>query len=265
LRHRLLARASDQLLIAYSLDPGNPRLGLLEQRLSSLASQSTATNPGTAPRVEPVIALPAPAPKISPQLMQQFTTIIQPILLNRCAAYSCHGNGSNGSFRLIRPASGHATTSRITHRNLQATQTFIDTEHPENSRLLTVGSVPHGGAKATSIEEKHVQQWELVAEWIHRAALPFKKSLVANSGGPKRPMIRPDNRKVTKPASESAQLTSTSKTATPRSTVVTAGHLQDDSKAGTLSPGALNQPANRDPFDPEIFNRQYHPLKQSLR
>lgn len=266
LRHRLLARASDQLLIVHLQEPRNPRLGMLEQRLNSLASQSVpATHEGRA-RTEPTVPIPAALPKISPQLMQQFTTIIQPILLNRCAAYTCHGNGSSGNYRLIRPAAGHATTSRVTHRNLQATQTFIDAEHPANSRLLTMGSVPHGGSKPSSINEKQVQQWELVSEWIHRAALPARASLVANSGGPKRPVIRPDIRKVTKPVSEPAQpSTASTISRATQSKLTTASHLQDKLKTSGVSPASHEQPASQDPFDPEIFNRQHHPTTQPPR
>lgn len=266
LRHRLLARASDQLLIVHLLEPGNQRLTMLEQRLNSLASQSVPASQDGAPRTEPTIPIPAAPPKISPQLMQQFTTIIQPILLNRCAAYTCHGNGSSGNYRLIRPAVGHATTSRVTHRNLQATQAFIDSEHPENSCLLRMGNIPHGGAKPSSINEKHVQQWELVTEWIHRAALPLRASVVANSGGPKRSAFRTDVQKVTKPFSESGQLSTASGIpgATP-SKVTTAGHLQDDLKSNPVSPASHEPPADQDPFDPEIFNRQYHPTQESHR
>jgi hypothetical protein len=236
LRHGLLARASDQLLQVFAQEPTHPRLAILEQRLQALGKQALSTTSPAKPKMESV---PAPQPKeaakLSPQLMQQFTTVVQPILLNRCAAYTCHGGGSTGRYRLIRPSSGSATTSRVTQRNLQATLSFVDQEHPERSLLLERAGVVHGGIKAPIFTERHAHQLELLSSWVRRAALTPTESIAANRGGPKREPSR-----------------SPAETGSNPTGVVPAGHLDP-----------LPTENSRDPFDPEIFNRQYHPAKQA--
>lgn len=308
LRHRLLARAADQLLIVYLQDPNHSRLAGLERRLQSLSVQSLpstfeATTPAT-----PIPPVSHSAPKLSPQLLQQFTTVVQPILLNRCAAYTCHGNGSDGSFRLIRPSAGHATTSRVTHRNLQATQSFIDAMHPEESPLLTQAAIAHGGAKMPAFAEKNLQQqWELIAAWVRRAATKPPEAIAANRGGP-----QPRNHgpaAPTAPAANrivvSAEAPVTIPTPSPGALVAPAGHFETVAPAssaagkgnqagpapsvsipppsphpsatlpaatvpnaaapagdrrGAVPPAAgLPAAAPRDPFDPALFNQQFHP------
>jgi hypothetical protein len=258
LRHGLLARASDQLLVVLSQEPGHPRLGVLEQRLNALGEQALAPSIAEPPRSEPSLPVSPTTPKISPQLMQQFTTIVQPILLNRCAAYACHGRGSEGKYRLIRPLSGNGTTSRMTRQNLQATRPYMDLESPEKSRILEQANIAHGGAKSSPFADKHAYQFSLLANWVQRAAA--SESIATNRGGPQR-------------SSSSAQTPDairfelgrigTETAVQPASAAVPDRALPAGKRPRSVAPLLPKPNAASDPLDPEIFNRQYHPARRA--
>lgn len=252
MRHGLLARAADQILVAFVQDPTNSRLRTLEQRLLAVGVPLNSENRQSEHLAENSIPAVLPKSKLSPQALQQFSTVIQPILFNRCATHACHGNGGTTRFRLIRPALGNAPTSRMTHRNLQVMLSFMDHEHPENSPVLIHGNMAHGGADAPPFADKHRNQLELLEGWVRRTSATPIESIATNSGGPKR--VREKT--------------------TPKSAVVPAGFDAPDVPNGAPTPAgavaipttlpaarpinATNDSGKRDPFDPEVFNRQYH-------
>ncbi len=257
LRHGLLARAADQLLIVLAQEPSHPRLMGVEQRLNSLGTRSMSAESGAKPRAEAIPQAATLTTKLSPQLMEQFTTVVQPILLNRCATYACHGNGATVKYRLVRPSTGHAATSRMTQRNLQATLLFMDHEFPEKSPLLEQGSLAHGGTKSPAFTDKHARQFDLLTAWVRRAAMRPVESITANSGGPK----RLGNRIASKPAAESPPAPAGTKSAVePVPAVIPAGYAESAKTPRPAAPASpADDPTGRDPFDPEIFNRRYHP------
>lgn len=250
LRHGMLARASDQMLIAMTQEPSNPRLRPLEHRLLALGARPDTA--GNRAQTENSVRAAAPKSKLSPQALQQFSTIIQPILFNRCATHSCHGNGGTSRFRLIRPALGNAPTSRMTHRNLQVLLSFMDHDHPESSPILIHGNMAHGGADSPPFADKHLHQLELLEGWVRRTSTTPIESISTNSGGPKRVREQVISKSAVSPAGYNAP--DNPNTAPPPA-------AQNGTPA-TISPNRPTTPANdanqRDPFDPEVFNRQYH-------
>lgn len=73
----------------------------------------------------------------------EFTTKVQPILVNRCANAGCHGGGEI-PFHLIRVRSGFRQNRVYTERNLASVMNYVDKDQPANSELLTVLDGSHG-------------------------------------------------------------------------------------------------------------------------
>jgi hypothetical protein len=230
LQQGLLARAADQLLVAAMRSPDDPALKILERQLAARVAQTAQHRVVS---YSPTAAAPLPdEPDIEPFLVQQFTTTIQPILFNRCASFACHGGGSS-AYRLIRPGSGQVPTSRLTQKNLQATLTYVDRQQPDASRLLTMAQEPHGRVKQAIFHEKTGNQLALLSGWIRRLGIEFSERA---------------NRPV--PSQKAA-----SKQVVRIPPVSDAKNANDPAAAAESARPGVNP---TDPFDPSVFNRQFH-------
>ncbi|MGE3780082.1 MAG: hypothetical protein AB7F89_23035 [Pirellulaceae bacterium] len=233
LRHGLLARAADQLLVAGLREPNHPQLKSLERRLIARVFDEAPRVPQPASVATSSGAPPLVVVKdVDPSLVQMYTTTIQPILFNRCASFQCHGGGSS-AYRLIRPGTGQVPTSRLTQRNLQATLVYVDRNQPESSRLLNMAQQPHGHVTAAIFHEKTGAQLELLATWVRKLKLSsYAPRPIEPLADAWRPPIG-----ATAPA-----------------------ELPPDSGAAAVpaARGAETTSAGGDPFDPAAFNRRYH-------
>lgn len=176
-------------------------------------------------------------------MMQQFTMTIQPILLNRCGILSCHGAAGKSNYRLLRPALGHAPTSRLTHRNLHATLAYINRTNPDESVLLTMAKELHGGITTVVFHEKTGNQLDLLTAWVRRLdeTVPMTSS--------ERPSV------ATKPATIPAlseKAAAMQRLPTPDASPMP--HSETPANPAGRDPGFTP----RDPFDPEVFNRRFH-------
>jgi hypothetical protein len=195
---------------------------LLERRVTEAAPK-----PATPPAV--VAAGPTPSVDLSPESMVAFKTRVQPILMNACA--SCHTTGYNGAFRLYRVTEGGQHTS--TRRNLAAVLAQANLEHPPLSPLLVKAFSPHGGAAQPPLKGKDSTPFRLLQEWIDQTAAT-------------NPHLR-----RTGPAPLPAGIASSAQPLpTPLSTPMSAPSAPE---------GAVQAPANSDPFAPEAFNEQSRP------
>lgn len=242
LRNGLPHRAADQLLAASIEYPGDPRIAAAEERLVAMAVARESSNGNAAPNAGSGVAPPLPSPRrLPPELMQQFTMVVQPILLNRCATHTCHGSAGQSDYKLVRPVSGHATTSRMTQRNLQATLAYLDRETPEHSDLLRLAESPHGGVDHAPFQEKQLSQLELLTAWARRAAGPLPETVSTNRGGPKQGLRAVE----AEPVEESDSRPVASGPPAP----------------GRATPATFVEkipvPA-ADPYDPAEFNQRYH-------
>ena len=245
LRCGLHAHAADELLAAQSLMPNNPRIVALERRLHSAvrAAQSPDADPtGALPpaRRDDTIPLPCQLPDTA---IEGFASRIQPLLLNRCGASTCHGARTASDFQLIGPGWGKTITQKYTQRNLAAVMQQLDLTRPEASPLLTVPAKPHAGLRTPVFGERERPQWELLNAWVRTAG-----------------------RAATQPASvasKSGRLAQTSLSQPVPLPVVG----EDSGAIALLEPAGSSVRYNgdessatldfRDPFDPERFNRQF--------
>src|SRR5262245_23411632 len=121
LRHGMHVQCSEQLTAATQLEPNNPQVKELETWLA-LALQ--APPPPSPERVTPGVAaeeLEQTLRGLPKGSVEKFGAIVQPILLNRCAANQCHGPNAKNEFRLLRPPPGQIVSRRFTQRNLHTT------------------------------------------------------------------------------------------------------------------------------------------------
>ena len=328
LRYGLLRQAAEETTVALRLEPSHPRIPGLEKRIEASIRRPALSETGraAAPRAEESASTvsssrgtPAPAgvdsaaprgrsadtpatleqlEEISRELpagtLERFTASIQPMLVNRCGANQCHGSAEDTGFRLVRLSLGASATRRYTLRNLHATLRHIDRSAPEESRLFTKATRPHGGAANAPLPTHDPAQAEQLRTWVQLAAQTRTAPSPARiAAGDSRPLQSMPARSpgtalgmASKPISPEDQagpdLASGEETGSPppgtaaasdkvgaRDNASPTGHPfrpgnepADGTRDGTPDEqreGAAGQPPApaRDPFDPEIFNRRY--------
>ena len=225
LSHGLLDEAAWCLMRASQLNPLHPKLALMEERLLQagrprrLPAEQGQGGAPAAPAAQPPALSELPAGMVS-----QFSRSVQPILLNSCTAAGCHRQGSDMAYRLHLPPRGRPLPQRQTLENLRATLEWTNRDDAQASRLLEMARTPHGAAHHDSSPLLGVRQYERLTAWVRRMATS-----------------RPDLAQVAAPG------------------VMPAQHevpLPDESHdSGPILP--VDQPDGRDPFDPEVFNRQF--------
>ena len=228
-RHELARQAVKQLSLAASLRPNDPRLTVVERRLQAATATSGRSPTVSAPPAVSAAELQQRIEQLPPGTMETFTSTIQPILLNSCATGACHGPNSKVSYQLLRPILGRPLTQRFTQRNLFATLEQLDPNAPEQSKLLRVLAENHGGA-VNSFRVGHTAQYEHVVEWVKQAA------------------SQTPDRRPARLETNADSLLQTSQQRPP------SWSSQDFAETG-------NTLAETDPYDPDVFNRQFAPEK----
>ena len=178
---------------------------------------------------------------------------------------------------------------RLTQRNLQAVLEYVDYNAPASSRLLTVVSGPHGPVRAGTFTDRQAGQYKRLADWVN---LVTRQPLGAeppatigfNSGAKPAAADAEESaapRTLTPAALRARQLARSSRegkggavrqasAAEPdnlpaRRQEHSAGPPAKDASGSHLPPkrgsAAATAAAEADPFDPELFNRQYAPAK----
>jgi len=269
LRFDLFPQAARELLDARGLDPRHPRLALLERRLSVArsveagAAESVAkpqagdrANANDQPQANqeiPIQKSELSLAQLPEGVFERFIRNVQPVLVNNCTTAGCHQTGGAQQFQLDRALLHGMADRRSTMRNLAATLALIDRDRPDQSRLFNVPRAPHGGMTRPVFGPRQDQLVVLLADWVAMVTADSAadaKVLAAGgalAGDASAPQIAP----VSNPPAGDI---------TP-SDVVPAS-FEDLS---TLAPkrvgpryGVHIQPWRpKDPFDPEIFNRQF--------
>jgi hypothetical protein len=251
LRHGLTHRGADQLLAALAINPFDARAHALRRRLLQMCqARQIAESENAAAEVD-WQAMERVLQTTPPQAVEDFTTGIQLLLLNRCGTNACHGSLANTQFRLMRPLKDQALPRRLTQRNLYATLKMIDMADPDASPLLTVPRGPHGGEKEGLFTGKQDAQWVQLRDWVRLAAQPRESSEAADfasDAATSGAAAAPERSMALRPAT----------TDSPEGDI----HRSIYSPAAAAKEAAV-EPAPRDPFDPEVFNRRYHPEKST--
>ncbi|MFM7844473.1 MAG: hypothetical protein ACKPEY_09605 [Planctomycetota bacterium] len=284
LRYELLSQAATELAVALQLEPQNPRVKHLDRRLQatriepSEGGASSSVPAATAPRWDD---LEREYRELPTGAVERFTATIQPLLINRCAANSCHGPNSTSSYHLVRPGLGNTANRRFTLRNLHATLAFVDKQEPDDSRLLKSLREAHGPNETKVFAANEQLQLELLSAWVRMASRP--KTMIApasiSTGGSQSAHASHLPQRMNGIEANAAEsefqepVAAEAAIAKPARAVPAAGGAgasaagaggsgaakSTTAKSATAKSTATNPApaAETDPFDPEIFNRKF--------
>jgi hypothetical protein len=285
LRCDLNAHAERELVDARALDAHDDKLMMLERRLALAKerSEKQAAAPATSrPRptesqlTERVQTALSDLPEGAVEL---FTRRVQPVLVNSCTTTGCHQSGGAEKFQLDRAILRGLSNRRSTMNNLAEALALVDREQPQLSLLLTMPRRTHGGMKRPVFGPRQDAAFRHLEEWV---------ALVTRNTSTPSPANRADEgveligAKGDQPSRWESPVMRVERTQTSESEQavyqessppdVSAGDeaAQAAADPGTVNASPLRYGARlkrwhpRDPFDPEIFNRQYAPRSNSI-
>jgi hypothetical protein len=264
LRQGLSAQAQEQLDLARHKEPQHADIPAIERRLK-FAPPAPQRTPVRQPESAASVSaeqLEETIRELPPGTLEKFAGVAQPILLNRCAAGGCHGPTARSEFRLLRPPSGQSPSKRFTQRNLFAALQYLDKEKPDASPLLALPQGRHGTAAAPIFDKRTQHQLDDLAAFVRHAVETPAAAPPATIARASALLTQPDTE--TQPASSQR----------PRQSPAPApAQPADESEAPAAAPRRFAPPrdakelprngqfAPSDPFDPEIFNRQFRGKK----
>ncbi len=258
LRYRLFDKAEEHLAELARIEPTNASIKTLQQRLK-IARESRDEQTGRAQASAPVLPseLDRAEESLPAKAVEKFTVVVQPLLINRCAAGSCHGAQSTSAFQIIRPPTGQLIQRRATQRNLLSALKYIDHEHPEQSPLLLMPITAHGGAKVPVFDHKSKDQVIALANWVEQVLAPKTSTQPAS--------IQPAVARMNAPNGNSTQ-TSGASAGSPGKSITANVSPDDPTETAGSNDAPLDGPFRaRDPFDPEIFHRRQQVGKKTAQ
>lgn len=263
---KLLDQAADELSEAAQIAPRHPRLNLIQRRLD-LARRG---EPPSAYRKQAELGptnddLDRLVRGMPSRSVEEFTSTVQPLLVNNCTSAGCHNAHSPGKLRLLRLPRTGIPSRRLTQRNLHSVWQVINPTDPLASPLVTRPIAPHGTAKDPIFSSREVEQYRQLVSWLQGLAPQGKRARPPNvakradpllqAAPPRGTKLRPAPRTRplsppldSEPAAVDLDLTD------PDAAPVEPDAVPDDSAA---SPSREADFKPVDPFDPEIFNRRF--------
>jgi len=105
------------------------------------------------------------AAEFDSRLVGSFTSGIQPLLLNRCAAGKCHGGSDTAAPQFRRQSLRGNISREMTLANIEALTTAVQPDF-DTRRLLIPASTPHGGGTQPPLTHAQLQR---LAIWLDAA------------------------------------------------------------------------------------------------
>lgn len=283
LKNDLIDHADTELSYALAADANYPRIRLLERRLALARRDDTAPPPArhkTADRGPTNDELDRFIRGMPSHAVESFTSTIQPLLINNCTTSGCHAPSSDAKLHLFRIPPGSPPTRRTTQRNLYAVWQQLNTSNPAASPLLTVATQKHGNCKSAVFTDRQADQYQQLAAWVSLFGQGRKLAQPASVAAPSAPLLQtmPPAATPARQALESSNVPGAASHAKPggKSGGSSAGakleSLDGQGSAETKPPRGPDERSAQsdrkplkpdyvpvDPFDPEVFNRKYHP------
>ncbi|MEX2287517.1 MAG: hypothetical protein WD648_10545 [Planctomycetaceae bacterium] len=257
LAQHMYQEAIGELKDALERDPNNADARMMLDRVETLASrlEPDVANAPAKPERTPDgfrFAQPESATGLSPEAVREFTSRIQPILLNKCGNAMCHGRPGEQGFALTHVRGGQGGRRAAMEKNLAQTMKYINTANPRSSALLKVPQGDHGLRGRPVFGGVHDDELlKTIETWIKR---------VGDETGDDKPMQAVQRPFPTRAQSkkESGELFAGHKDEQPiapeaqnHSTVQAAHHELKQAESPTATPPQTP----RDRFDPDAFNR----------
>jgi hypothetical protein len=205
--------------------------------------------------------------ELPPEAIERFTRKVQPVLVNNCTTTGCHQRGGTQKFQLDRAILQGMSNRRSTMQNLAAALELIDHDQPQLSRLLVVPREAHGGMPGPIFGPRREQAFKHLAEWVAlvtqtatnepaETASAFVDNLLADTPISMDRLTSP----IYRVSANTPELPETGDVEQARFrepiTPIEAKRLRIGAQLERWQP--------RDPFDPEIFNRQQRAAESSL-
>lgn len=105
------------------------------------------------------------AAEFDARLVGSFTSSIQPLLLNRCAAGKCHGGSDTAAPQFRRQSLRGNVSREMTLANIEALTAAVQPDF-DTRRLLIPASTPHGGGTQPPLTQPQLQR---LAIWLDAA------------------------------------------------------------------------------------------------
>ncbi len=259
--HQLKEEARAELVMALDRDADHEAARDLLERIDEqlAAARKKPAVKAPEPRIVGGIELPEveSLAGLSRETAAQYSTRIQPLLMNKCANASCHGPKSSSTFRL-EPIRGTGPGHRMySERNLAQVMDQLDLARPRQSPLLTSSDGNHGGMnRAVFFGTTGEKQRKMLSDWVNAVAKERQSAQKQQD----RPSVlgkkseNPNGAALKKPLPESGPK--------PKEPVRLAS--RDEAAATDVEEHEEDQV---DAFDPEAFNRKYHhrPEEKSFR
>ena len=256
-QHELVDAAARELATVIATGSKHPMVEVLGRKLELM------TQPTERPKVEKRSKLTTASNdkldrivrEMPPGTIAEFARSVQPLLLNGCATGECHGAGAKNGFRLMRVRPGMPLSRRLTQRNVCAVLKWVDKQRPMESPLLTVPIRPHGNAKSAIFTGRDLLRYKKLVDWVTHVASAGEIRDVQEQS-------LPENEQANKGFGFSEL-----PTAQIKSQQQSHEELTGDGGGlgiGRAEPKRANVPTGfvpKDPFDPNIFNRQFHKTK----
>lgn len=178
----LFAEARIELRDALRLSPRNPSARKMLVQLEEILNPDGPANKQRDPTTErDDTGFELPETKslagLSRDVVREYVSRVQPLLMNRCNNGSCHGSTKHKSnFSLERVRSGFRRHRGPNERNLTKVLKQINVDSPDRSPLLTVTSGRHGGGRRdVFIGRAGAKQRETLRDWIRKVAKDIEK------------------------------------------------------------------------------------------
>ena len=257
IRHGLLSRATELLEETAAHQRTLPQWIDLQRRLK-LAQRPRVSTSAAAP-IPPLTDSKPDIDRLlaglSSRNVQEFTSFVQPLLLNRCSTTTCHGALSKTRFKLIKPSRGRVIPTRYTQRNLYNTWQTLNSQQPDQSALINITTAPHGGTAAL-FTQREWDQYQRLVNWVRTVA---KKEPAPSPDGIRQPstLLAQPARPANTSAADNQQ--PASKRARALEKILSSPRLPLARTPAIASPAdPKTLPNVTDPFDPAIFNRRFH-------
>jgi hypothetical protein len=273
LANHMLGEAKDEVRAAIELQPdNNEAITMLErievlQRQNALPTGEVQSKPEQTPDgFKP--SGPVSLAGLTPETVREFSSRIQPILLNKCGNASCHGSVSSNKFPLAHPRGGNGNRRRVIEDNFASVLGQIDIDKPKESPLLVVPEGRHGRNGRVIFAGAH-------DEALHETLKAWVTQVVAEKTGKSDPSMTEHSRRGSKNLQSKSNGANVKRTvfvdvpqkpfsnAPPKSIAAAlAPHqpkqvpAQNESRSRDgNSKKAKEAVVSHDPFDPAAFNR----------
>src|SRR5262249_4443071 len=195
---------------------------------------------------------------------------------------SCHGNNERSGYELYRAPAGAQLNALQTRQNLVRTLALVNRDEVEQSPLLRKALQPHGGSARPPLGGSDSPAYRNLSVWVgklanRKAAEPAADSAAGAASSPastdngssgfasdreEQPSKpRPKADPGSAPREPKAKPESPTATSGAKNNGFAAGTAETASETGPAAAPSSKPPIKGDPFDPEVFNQQFHPKK----